>query len=156
MTESENPEEGQQADALRLPVRPLFETVVFPLATQPIQVGRQASLQAVDEAVRQASGRTPDGKRKAARIVLVTQQDASKQDVAPGDLMEIGVLAELGPMFRLPDGVAFLGINHELSFHAFRLQRMPELVGLRSGALFVAVAHKNEGRRAHILYVGDG
>jgi ATP-dependent Lon protease len=114
MTQSEHPEEGQPGEALRFPVLPLFETVVFPLATQPIQVGRQASLQAVDEAVRQASGRTPDGKRKAARIVLVTQEDASKQDVAPGDLMEIGVLAELGPMFRLPDGtVQLLALGKE-------------------------------------------
>src|SRR5579884_3426994 len=108
MTQSDNPEEGQTGTGLRLPVLPLFETVVFPLATQPIQVGRQASLQAVEEAVRQASGRTEEGKRRTPRILLVTQQDATKQDVGPDDLMDIGVLAELGPMFRLPDGTVQL------------------------------------------------
>src|SRR5919205_2786528 len=78
----------------RLPVLPLFETVVFPRMMQPIQVGRRASLLAVDEAVKQ----------RPHRIVLLTQEDASKQDVGPDDLMSIGVLATLGPMFRLPDG----------------------------------------------------
>ncbi|HLJ68326.1 MAG TPA: endopeptidase La [Chloroflexota bacterium] len=93
MTEREHDESGQER-ILRLPVLPLFETVVFPRMMTPIQVGRQASLLAVDEAV----------KHRPHRIVLLTQNDAAKQDVGPGDLMDIGVLATLGPMFRLPDG----------------------------------------------------
>src|SRR5881296_3103 len=76
------------------PVLPLFETVVFPRMMQPIQVGRQASLLAVEEAVKQ----------RPHRIVLLTQNDAGKQDVDADDLMSVGVLATLGPMFRLPDG----------------------------------------------------
>jgi ATP-dependent Lon protease len=86
--------ETEQAETLQLPVLPLFETVVFPRMMQPIQVGRQASLLAVDEAV----------KRRPHRIILLTQQDAGKQEVGPDDLMQIGVMATLGPMFRLPDG----------------------------------------------------
>ncbi|HEX8919778.1 MAG TPA: endopeptidase La [Chloroflexota bacterium] len=84
----------KQAAAIRLPVLPLFETVVFPRMMQPIQVGRRPSLLAVDQAV----------KERPHRIVMLTQDNAEKQDVEPDDLMKIGVLATLGPMFRLPDG----------------------------------------------------
>jgi len=86
------PEEG--AEIMRLPVLPLYETVVFPHMMQPIQVGRKPSLAAVDAAV----------KRRPHRIVLLTQKDSETQDVGPDDLMDVGVLATLGPMFRLPDG----------------------------------------------------
>src|SRR5437764_5881893 len=92
--EDGEPESHDENQALRLPVLPLFETVVFPRMHQPIQVGRQPSLLAVDEAVKQ----------RPHRIVLLTQTDASKREVGSEDLMEIGVLATLGPMFRLPDG----------------------------------------------------
>jgi ATP-dependent Lon protease len=94
MTDNEEDESIEVPGILRLPVLPLFETVVFPHMMNPIQVGREPSLRAVDEAVKQ----------RPHRIVLLTQNDAGTQDVAPGDLMEVGVLATLGPMFRLPDG----------------------------------------------------
>ncbi|MBV9282703.1 MAG: endopeptidase La [Chloroflexi bacterium] len=84
----------EETGTLRLPVLPLYETVVFPRMMQPIQVGRKPSLLAVDEAV----------KHRPHRIVMLTQRDSERQDVSPADLMEIGVLATLGPMFRLPDG----------------------------------------------------
>src|SRR5947209_2920419 len=94
MPDTDERDDSGQPDLIRLPVLPLFETVVCPRMRQPIQVGRQASLQAVDEAV----------KRRPHRMILLTQRDAGKQDVGPDDLMSIGVLATLGPMFRLPDG----------------------------------------------------
>src|SRR5436305_226141 len=91
---TDSPRETQKKKTQKLPVLPLFETVVFPHMRQPIQVGRQPSLLAVDEAVKQ----------RPHSIVLLTQQDSGKQDVVPEDLMDVGVLATIGPMFRLPDG----------------------------------------------------
>ncbi|MGH2443997.1 MAG: LON peptidase substrate-binding domain-containing protein, partial [Chloroflexota bacterium] len=94
MSETDEEQTEEISEPGSLPVLPLFETVVFPGMMQPIQVGRQPSLLAVDEAI----------KRRPHRIVLLTQMDSAKREVGPGDLMEIGVLATLGPMFRLPDG----------------------------------------------------
>jgi ATP-dependent Lon protease len=94
MAGKQTPATKKSEEAIRLPVLPLFETVVFPRMMQPIQVGRKPSLVAVEEAVKQ----------RPHRIVLLTQTDASRQEVGPDDLMEIGVLATLGPMFRLNDG----------------------------------------------------
>lgn len=94
MSDSHDTQPQDAPERLRLPVLPLYETVVFPRMMQPIQVGRRPSLEAVDEAI----------KRRPHRIVLLTQTDPAKQEVGPDDLMDIGVLATLGPMFRLPDG----------------------------------------------------
>jgi ATP-dependent Lon protease len=94
MSNQEQEIDTQEPEVLRFPVLPLFETVVFPRMVTPIQVGRQPSLLAVDEAV----------KSRPHRIVLLTQNDSSKRDVGPEDLMQIGVVSTLGPMFRLPDG----------------------------------------------------
>jgi ATP-dependent Lon protease len=94
MPGKETGSEKKEERTLRLPVLPLYETVDFPRMMQPIQVGRKPSLLAVDEAVKQ----------RPHRIVMLTQTDSDKQDVGPDDLMDIGVMATLGPMFRLPDG----------------------------------------------------
>jgi len=94
MPDSETGSKKKEERTLRLPVLPLYETVVFPRMMQPIQVGRKPSLLAVDEAVKQ----------RPHRIVMLTQTDSDKQDVGPDDLMDIGVMATLGPMLRLPDG----------------------------------------------------
>ena len=128
MTDSERkqPKEEVKDSEMRLPVLPLFETVVFPRMMNPIQVGRQSSLLAVEEAVRQ----------RPHRIVLLTQHEAEKRDVAPDDLMEIGVLATLGPMVRLPDGsvqllaqgeqrVRVLGYTRTEPFLEVEVERIP-------------------------------
>jgi len=94
MTDEDQSEDTSGETRFRLPVLPLYETVVFPRMMQPIQVGRKPSLVAVDEAVKQ----------RPHRIAMLTQHDGNKQDVEPDDLMDIGVVATLGPMFRLPDG----------------------------------------------------
>lgn len=86
--------EGAEREVLKLPVLPLYETVVFPHMMTPIQVGRKPSLVAVDAAV----------KGRPHRICLLTQLDSAKQEVGPDDLMAVGVMATIGPMFRLPDG----------------------------------------------------
>ncbi|MGH2449399.1 MAG: endopeptidase La, partial [Chloroflexota bacterium] len=131
MTESKAPRKKKAEDSvIRLPVLPLYETVVFPRMMQPIQVGRKASLVAVDMAV----------KVRPHRIVLLTQTDASVQDPRPEDLMDIGVLATLGPMFRLPDGsvqllaqgeerVRVLGYSREEPFLEVEVEPVPQTAG---------------------------
>jgi ATP-dependent Lon protease len=113
MSNQESVESGDTPTVLRLPVLPLYETVVFPRMMQPIQVGRRPSLLAVDEAV----------KGRPHRIVMLTQREADTQEVGPDDLMEIGVLATLGPMFRLPDGSVQLLAQGEERVRVLRYTR---------------------------------
>src|ERR1051326_9312316 len=46
-------------------------------------------------------------------------------------------------------------VNNQLGFRADGLERMPELIRLRSRALAVTIAHKHQRRRLRLLDEGD-
>ena len=75
-----------------LPVLPLRETAVFPSMVSPFFVGRKASISAVEKAM--------DKKR---RIFLVPQK-TEKENPGIEDLYEIGCIAHILQMLKLPDG----------------------------------------------------
>ena len=75
------------------PVLPLRDVVVFPNMVIPLFVGRDKSIVALEQAMEQ--GKT---------IVLVAQHDASKEEPVPEDVYEVGVLASILQLLKLPDG----------------------------------------------------
>src|SRR5207248_1097380 len=76
-----------------LPVLPLKETVVFPQSTTPLAIGQERSVRLIDDVVA--------GERFLA---LLTAKDASID--APGwdDIYEVGTLALIHKMIKVPDG----------------------------------------------------
>ncbi len=74
-------------------ILPLRNAVLFPSTIMPLVVGRPASLQAIEETVRQ---QLPVG--------FVGQRDPAVENPAPQDLYNIGTAAEILRMFSLPDG----------------------------------------------------
>ena len=77
----------------QLPLLPLRDVVVFPHMVIPLFVGRPKSIKALEAAME--SGKS---------IVLVAQKSAAKDDPAPEDLYEIGSIANILQMLKLPDG----------------------------------------------------
>ena len=77
----------------QLPLLPLRDVVVFPHMVIPLFVGRPKSIKALDAAM-------DAGKH----ILLVAQKQAAKDDPAPEDLYEIGSIATVLQMLKLPDG----------------------------------------------------
>ncbi len=75
------------------PVLPLRDIVVFPHMIVPLFVGREKSIRALEEVVK------ADG-----LIVLATQKNASDDDPAPDAIFEIGTLASVLQLLKLPDG----------------------------------------------------
>ncbi len=75
------------------PVLPLRETLVFPLTTFPLAVGREQSLRAIEEGVRRSS-----------QLALFVQKQADVEDPGPGDLHPTGTLASIRHVVRSPDG----------------------------------------------------
>ena len=75
-----------------LPVVALRSMVVLPGITTNIDVGRAKSKRAIDEA--QASDR---------RVLLLTQRDQRVDDPTLGEMYEVGVLAVIKQVVRLPD-----------------------------------------------------
>ncbi|MCG8441610.1 MAG: LON peptidase substrate-binding domain-containing protein, partial [Caulobacterales bacterium] len=81
------------AETSTLPVLPLRDIVVFPHMIVPLFVGREKSVRALEEVMR--AGR---------RIVLVTQKDAAEDDPDPGDIYDVGTIANVLQLLKLPDG----------------------------------------------------
>ncbi|MGD8341350.1 MAG: endopeptidase La, partial [Gammaproteobacteria bacterium] len=79
--------------ARRLPVLPLRDVVVYPHMVIPLFVGREKSVVALDSAM--ASGK---------EILLVAQTQADVDEPEASDLHEIGTLATILQLLKLPDG----------------------------------------------------
>lgn len=78
----------------RVPVLPLRDVVFFPHVVMPLLVGRQASLSAVEEAV----------KSESKHLLLVAQKTSDVQDPKATDLYRVGVLGRVIQVGRLPNG----------------------------------------------------
>ena len=76
-----------------LPLLPLRDVVIFPSVVTPLFVGREKSIIALQASM--ASDK---------QIMLITQKEAEKDDPAPEDLFQIGTIATILQLIKLPDG----------------------------------------------------
>ncbi len=83
-----------------LPLLPLRDIVVFPEMVVPIFVGRERSVKALDAL-----------SKDDPQIFLTCQKDASLDDPEADDLNEIGVIANVLQMLKLPDGTVKLVVE---------------------------------------------
>ncbi|WP_334163884.1 endopeptidase La [Phenylobacterium sp.] len=77
-----------------LPILPLRDIVVFPHQPVPLFVGREKSVRALEEAMRN------EGKQ----ILLATQKDKDDDDPSPEAIYDVGVVATVLQLLKLPDG----------------------------------------------------
>ncbi len=78
---------------LRLPVLPLRDIVVFPQMIVPLFVGRDKSVAALETAM-----------AADKRVFLLSQKDPADEDPAGEDLYDVGTLATVLQLLKLPDG----------------------------------------------------
>jgi ATP-dependent Lon protease len=76
-----------------LPLLPLRNTVLFPGVVLPITVGRDKSIQAVNEAY-----------KTNKLVVVVAQKDSAVEDPSTKDLEDIGTVAKVVKLIKMPDG----------------------------------------------------
>ena len=81
------------AEPINLPLLPLRDVVVFPHMVIPLFVGRPRSIRALEAAME--AGKS---------IMLAAQKSAGKDDPTPDDVYEIGCIATILQMLKLPDG----------------------------------------------------
>ncbi len=79
--------------ALDLPLLPLRDVVVFPHMVIPLFVGRPKSIKALELAM-----------EAERRIMLVAQKAAAKDEPSVEDMFEVGCVATILQMLKLPDG----------------------------------------------------
>ena len=81
------------AEHTQLPLLPLRDVVVFPHMVIPLFVGRPKSIKALEAAMEQGKS-----------IMLAAQKAAAKDEPSAEDIYEIGCVANILQMLKLPDG----------------------------------------------------
>src|SRR6202165_423639 len=95
ITEVLEPTEAEQQLQIpdELPLLPLRDIVIYPFMIVPLFVSREKSIRAVDEAL---------GDKRM--IMLVCQKDLDKEEPQQEDLYNVGTVAVIMRMLKLPDG----------------------------------------------------
>ena len=111
------------------PVLPLRDIVVFPGMIVPLFVGREKSVKALEEVMK-------DDKQ----ILLIAQKNATQDDPGPDDIYSIGTLGTVLQLLKLPDDtvkvlveggrrVRVTGYNDRADFFEARAVDMEESAG---------------------------
>ncbi len=93
MASSSDKDQSNSSVATEVPVLPLRDVVVYPHMVIPLFVGREKSIQALDTAMK-------DNKK----ILLIAQKSADIDEPGIDDVHEIGTLATILQLLKLPDG----------------------------------------------------
>jgi ATP-dependent Lon protease len=88
-----NDNEGKKKGSRTLPLLPLRDIIVFPHMVVPLFVGREKSINALEQAM---------GADK--EIVLAAQRKAKTNDPTPDDIYPVGTIGQIMQLLRLPDG----------------------------------------------------
>lgn len=75
------------------PIIPLKDVVIFPNMVVPLFIGRQKSISALDAAA-----------KKDNMVILLSQKNPQDNDVATENIHDIGTLAKILQVLKLPDG----------------------------------------------------
>src|SRR5271170_5929892 len=75
------------------PVLPLRDIVVFPHMIVPLFVGREKSVRALEDVMKEDK-----------QILLVTQKNAAQDDPSASDIFTVGTVGTVLQLLKLPDG----------------------------------------------------
>jgi len=93
---SSSPAEKPASGLRRVPVLPVRDTVLFPHAVLPLTVGRESSIQLIESL---GDERT---------IAVTAQQDARLDSPTPADMHQVGTLATVHKVVRMPNQSRFV------------------------------------------------
>ncbi len=96
LSTASQPESTNEEPAVALPILPVRDTVLFPHAVLPLTVGRDSSVQLINSL----------GDEK--QIIVVAQREARVDSPAPTDLFEIGTLATVHKVVKMPNQSLFV------------------------------------------------
>ena len=129
-----------------LPVLPLRDIVVFPHMVVPLFVGREKSVRALEEVMRHDK-----------QIILATQKNSTDDDPTPDAIYDVGVLATVLQLLKLPDGTvkvlvegrsrcALMGFTEQADYYEAKVADIAEEAGAEheAEALSRAVAEQFE------------
>ncbi len=107
------PLEDKEITTVSLPVLPLRDVVVYPHMVIPLFVGREKSIKALESAMLQNK-----------EILLIAQKNASDDEPVGSDLFEIGTVASVLQMLKLPDGTVKVLVEGD---YRARIEKLDEI-----------------------------
>ncbi|MDD5682157.1 MAG: endopeptidase La [Thermotogaceae bacterium] len=120
----------------KLPVIPTrTNMLVYPSAVMPLYVGREKSLAALEESI---------GKFNQM-VFLVSQRDITKEDPEIEDLFEIGTIARIVQLMKMPDG------NYKILVEGLTRARLSSVEEGENTFIVVAEKLKSKGRKSKML-----
>src|SRR5512139_1977578 len=90
---NDNDPAGRRGKGKALPLLPLRDIIVFPHMVVPLFVGREKSINALEEAMSHEK-----------EILLAAQKKAKTNDPQPEDIFQVGTVGTIIQLLRLPDG----------------------------------------------------
>jgi len=124
-------------DLMHIPVLPLRDMVVYPHGVHPLFVGTESSIRALDSAM-------ADGKQ----ILLLAKRDADKESPGASDLFDVGTIATVLQLLKLPDGTVKVLVEGS---HRARVREIVASVDHLIAAVEQITEPEQEGREGEAL-----
>jgi len=115
------------------PVLPLRDIVVFPHMIVPLFVGREKSVRALEDVMK-------DDKK----ILLVTQKDAGQDDPGHADIFRVGTIASVLQLLKLPDGTVKVLVEGGARARLDEFVDNPEFFEARASVIEETLAERAE------------
>ena len=96
----------ERSETIEIPVLPLRDVVVYPHMVIPLFVGREKSIQCLDAAM--------DNNKQ---VLLVAQKQAETDEPTIEDLYEVGTVATILQLLKLPDGTVKVLVEGQQRAH---------------------------------------
>ncbi len=123
---------------------PLRNTVLFPGVVLPITVGRDKSINAVNEAY------------KGDKLIgVIAQKDSNIEDPAVTDLEKVGTVAKIVKLIKMPDGGTTIIIQGKSRFQVERILSEDPYFKAKINKLEEAESPKDEDFNAYIANIKD-
>ena len=127
-----------------LPLLPLRNTVLFPGVVLPITVGRDKSIKAVNDAY------------KADKLIgVVAQKDSNIEDPTVTDLEDIGTVARIVKLIKMPDGGTTIIIQGKKRFKLSTITSEDPYFKALIEPLIEEEAPKNQDFAAYVSNIKD-
>jgi ATP-dependent Lon protease len=127
-----------------VPLLPLRNTVLFPGVVLPITVGRDKSIKAVNDAY------------KADKLIgVVAQKDSSIEDPTVSDLENIGTIARIVKLIKMPDGGTTIIIQGKRRFKLTAITSEDPYFKAEISLLEEEEAPKNQDFEAYVSNIKD-
>ena len=81
------------SSVLELPLLPLRDVVVYPHMVLPLFVGREKSIEALEDAM-----------SSDKQVLLVAQRNAAEDNPSADDMYQVGTVSNILQLLKLPDG----------------------------------------------------